>query len=125
MLPKRVLPICYQPNLGQGLTAGDQPFSIQRLSLGPKPVGISFAYCQSAGQVVAEVTSASTLPFLQREFHRGPSGHLGYCTSRLSRVLSAIDNHGVHPSSARNRGCAIRPTSGNHKSIRGSLLRLL
>jgi hypothetical protein len=29
MLPKRVLPICYQTHLGQGLTAGEQPFSIQ------------------------------------------------------------------------------------------------
>ena len=27
MLPKRVLPICYQTNSGRGLTAGDQPFS--------------------------------------------------------------------------------------------------
>jgi hypothetical protein len=26
MLPKHVLPICYQTDLGQGLTAGDQPF---------------------------------------------------------------------------------------------------
>ena len=25
MLPKRVLPICYQTHLGRGLTAGDQP----------------------------------------------------------------------------------------------------
>jgi hypothetical protein len=24
-----VLPICYQTHLGQGLTAGEQPFSIQ------------------------------------------------------------------------------------------------
>jgi hypothetical protein len=29
MLPKRVLPICYQTDLGRGLIAGDQPFSIQ------------------------------------------------------------------------------------------------
>lgn len=28
MLPKRVLPICYQTDLGRGLTAGDQPVSI-------------------------------------------------------------------------------------------------
>jgi len=27
MLPKRVLPICYQTYSGRGLTAGDQPFS--------------------------------------------------------------------------------------------------
>jgi hypothetical protein len=26
MLPKRVLPICYQTDSGRGLTAGDQPF---------------------------------------------------------------------------------------------------
>src|SRR5712692_6665959 len=26
MLPKCVLPICYQTDLGRGLTAGDQPF---------------------------------------------------------------------------------------------------
>ena len=26
MLPKHVLPICYQTNLGRGLTAGDSPF---------------------------------------------------------------------------------------------------
>src|SRR5271156_6145969 len=28
MLPKRVLPICYQIDSGQGLTAGEQPFFI-------------------------------------------------------------------------------------------------
>jgi hypothetical protein len=26
MLPKRLLPICYQTDSGRGLTAGDQPF---------------------------------------------------------------------------------------------------
>ena len=29
MLPKRVLPICYQTGLGRGLTAGDSPFLLQ------------------------------------------------------------------------------------------------
>ena len=29
MLPKCVLPICYQTHLGEGLTAGEQPFLIQ------------------------------------------------------------------------------------------------
>jgi hypothetical protein len=52
MLPKRVLPICYQTDLGRGLTAGDQPFSIQRLSLGPKPVGIAYAHRQGPGQAI-------------------------------------------------------------------------
>jgi hypothetical protein len=31
MLPKRVLPICYQTDSGRGLTAGDQPFLVHSL----------------------------------------------------------------------------------------------
>jgi hypothetical protein len=33
MLPKRVLPICYQTDSGRGLTAGDQPFMFSHFIL--------------------------------------------------------------------------------------------
>jgi hypothetical protein len=91
MLPKHVLPICYQTDLGRGLTAGDSPFLKSIMA-----TAASFAWRADVHVVTNPehrffARSILALVVVSDARQRNSRGHYGASKTRLGRQNGAAN----------------------------------